>query len=206
MLEKTLESPLDWKEIQPVHPKGNQPWIFIATTDAEAKAPILWLPDVKSQLTEKDPDAGKDWGQEKGAAEDEMVRWHHWLNGHESEQNYGRQWRTGKPGVLHSMGSQRVRHDLATKQQHIYRASLVAQSVKNLPAMQEIWVWSLSEYTQLPLIFTLKIIKSTEGLTPQIIIYSHWDSVIISILSFSLSFLFAIQFESRIEDIISLVS
>ena len=74
VLEKTLESPLDCKEIQPVHSKGNQPWIFIGTTDAEAKAPILWPPDVKSQLTEKDPDAGKDWGQEKGAAEDEMVR------------------------------------------------------------------------------------------------------------------------------------
>ena len=74
VLEKTLESPLDCKEIQPVHSKGNQPWIFIGMTDAEAKAPILWPPDVKSQLTEKDPDAGKDWGQEKGAAEDEMVR------------------------------------------------------------------------------------------------------------------------------------
>ena len=85
VLEKTLESPLDCKEIQPVHPKGNQPWIFIGRTDAEA--PILWPPDAKSQLIVKAPDAGKDWGQEeKGTTEDEMVGWHHWLNGRESEQ------------------------------------------------------------------------------------------------------------------------
>ena len=74
MLEKTLESPIDCKEIQPVHPKGNQSWIFIGKTDAEAEAPILWPPDVKSRLIGKDPDAGKDWGQEeKGTTEDEMV-------------------------------------------------------------------------------------------------------------------------------------
>ena len=74
VLEKTLESPLDFKEIKPVSPKGNQSWIFIGRTDAEAEAPILWPPDVKSRLTGKDPDAGKDWRQkEKGAAEDEMV-------------------------------------------------------------------------------------------------------------------------------------
>ena len=86
VLEKTLESPLDSKEIQTVHPKGNQPWIFIGRTDAETEAPILWPPDVKSWLTGKDPDAGKDWGQEeKGVTEDEMVVWHHWLNGHEFE-------------------------------------------------------------------------------------------------------------------------
>ena len=78
MLEKTLENPLDSKEIKPVNPKGNQPWIFIGKTGAEAKAPILCPPDVKSQLTGKDPDAGKTWGQEeKGEAEDEMVRYHH---------------------------------------------------------------------------------------------------------------------------------
>ena len=77
VLEKTLESPLDCKEIQPVHPKGNQSWVFIGRTDAEAEAPIVWPPDVKNRLTGKDPDAGKDWGQEKGATEDEMVGWHH---------------------------------------------------------------------------------------------------------------------------------
>ena len=83
VLEKTLES-LDCKEIQLVHPKGNQSWIFTGRTDVEAESPVLWPPDAKSWLIWKDPDAGKDWGQEeKGATEDEMVGWHHWLNGHE---------------------------------------------------------------------------------------------------------------------------
>ena len=90
VLEKTLESPLDCKEIQPVHPKGNQPWTFIGRTDAEAETPILWPPDGKSWLIGKDPDAGKDWGQEeKGKTEDEMVGWHHQLNAHEFEQALG---------------------------------------------------------------------------------------------------------------------
>ena len=82
VLEKSLESPLDCKEIQPVHPKGDQSWVFIGRTDVEAEAPILGPPDVKSWLIWKDPDAGKDWGQEEmGATKDEMVGWHHWLNG-----------------------------------------------------------------------------------------------------------------------------
>jgi len=86
VLEKTLESPLDCKEIQPLHPKGNQSWIFIGRTDAEAETPILWPPDVKNWLIGKEPDVGKDWRQEeKGTTEDEMVEWHHRLNGHESE-------------------------------------------------------------------------------------------------------------------------
>ena len=85
VLEKTLESPLDCKEIKAVNPKGNQPWMFIGRTDAED--PILWPPDVKSLLTGKDPDAGKDWRQEeKGMTEDEMAGWHYWLNGHEFDQ------------------------------------------------------------------------------------------------------------------------
>ena len=84
VLEKTLESPLDCKEIQPVHPKGNQSWIFVWRTDVAAEASILWPPDVKSWLIGKDPDAGEDWGQEeKGTTEDEVVGWHHLLNGHE---------------------------------------------------------------------------------------------------------------------------
>ena len=83
VLEKTLESPLDCKEIQPVHPKGDQSCMFIGRTDAEAETPILWPPDEKSWLIWKVPDGGKDWGQEeKGTIEDEMVEWHHWLNGH----------------------------------------------------------------------------------------------------------------------------
>ena len=81
VLQKTLESPLDCKEIKPVNPKGNQSWIFIGRTDAEAEALILWPPYVKSWLIGKDPNAGKDWRQEKGTTEDEMVGWHHWLNG-----------------------------------------------------------------------------------------------------------------------------
>ena len=87
MLEKTPESPLDCKEIQPVHPKGDQSWVFTGRTDAEAEVPILWPCDVKSWLTGKDPDAGKDWRQtEKGMTEDEMVGWHHRLNRYEFEQ------------------------------------------------------------------------------------------------------------------------
>ena len=84
VLENTLESPLDYKEIQPVHPK-DQSWVFIGRTDAEAETPILWPPVAKNWLIWKDPDAGKDWRQEeKGMTEDEMVGWHHWLRGHES--------------------------------------------------------------------------------------------------------------------------
>ena len=87
VLEKTLESPLDCKEIQSIHPKGNQSWIFIGRTDAEAEIPILWPPDAKKWFIWKDPDAGKDWGQEeKGTTEDEMVGWHPQRNGHEFEQ------------------------------------------------------------------------------------------------------------------------
>ena len=86
VLEKTLESPLDCKEIQPVHPKGNQSWIFTGRTDAEVETPILWPPDVKNWLLRKDPDAGKGWRQEeKGTTEDEMVGWHRRLDGHEFE-------------------------------------------------------------------------------------------------------------------------
>ena len=82
VLEKTLESPLDCKEIQPVHLKREQSWVFIARTDVVDEAPILWPPDAKNWLIEKDPDAGTDWRQEKRMTEDEMIGWHHWLNGH----------------------------------------------------------------------------------------------------------------------------
>ena len=86
VLEKTLESSLDCKETEPVHPKGNQPWMLTERTDAEAEAPKLWQPDAKSWLIGKDPDAGKDWRQEeKGMTKDEMAGWHHWLDGHEFE-------------------------------------------------------------------------------------------------------------------------
>ena len=91
VLGKTLQSPLDCKEIKPDHPKGNESWIFIGRTDAEAEAPILWPPDVKNQLVGKDPDAGKDWGQEgdMGMTEDEIIGWHCWLNWHEFEKTPG---------------------------------------------------------------------------------------------------------------------
>ena len=90
VLEKTLASTLDCKEIQPVRPKGDQSWIFIGRSDAEAETPILWPPVAKNWLIGKDPDAGKDWRQEKeGMTEDEMVGWNHWLNGHEFEQALG---------------------------------------------------------------------------------------------------------------------
>jgi len=90
VLEKTLESPLDCKEIKPVNPKGNQPWIFFGRTDVEAETLILWPPDVKNWLVGKDLDDGKDWGQEeKGTTEEEMVGWHPWLDGHEFEQAPG---------------------------------------------------------------------------------------------------------------------
>ena len=112
VLEKTLESPLNC-EIKPVSPKGNHSWIFIGRTDAEA--PILWPPDAKNWLIRKDSDAGKDWRQdEKGITEDEMIGWHHQLDGHEFEQT-GSWWWTGKPGVLQSMELQRVGHDWATE-------------------------------------------------------------------------------------------
>ena len=97
VLEKTLESPLDCKEIKPVYPKGNQSWIFLGRTDAEAETLMLWPPDAKNWLTGKDPDARKDWRQEeRGTTEDEMVGWHHQLDGHEFEQS---------PGVADGQGS-----------------------------------------------------------------------------------------------------
>ena len=119
VLEKTLESPLDCKEIQPVHSEGDQPWDFFGRNDAKAETPVLWPPHVKSWLIGKVSDAGRDWGQEeKGTTEDEMAGWHHWLNGHESG------W---TPGVGDGQGGlaccspwgHRVRHDWTTEQQLI---------------------------------------------------------------------------------------
>ena len=115
VLEKTLESPLDCKEIHLVHPKEVQSWIFIGRIDAEAEAPILWPSDVNNWPTGKDPDARKDWRwEEKGMTEDEMVGWHHQLDGWVwvSSRSW---WWTGKLGMLQSMGSQRVRHDWASE-------------------------------------------------------------------------------------------
>ena len=122
MLEKTLVSPLDCKEIQPVHPRWDQSWVFIGKTDAEAETPILWPPHANSWLIGKDPDAGRDWGQEeKGTTEDEMAGWHHrltqrtwvWVN-------FRSWWWTGRPGLLWFMGSQRVGHDWATELNYMW--------------------------------------------------------------------------------------
>ena len=111
-VEKTLESPLDCKEIKPINSKGNQSWIFIGRTDAETETPILWPPDLKNWLIGKDPDAGKDWRQE-GTIEDGWLSsptWWTWVWA-----SFGSWWWTGKPGVLQSMGSQRAGHDWATE-------------------------------------------------------------------------------------------
>ena len=115
LLEKTLESPLDCKETQPVHPKRNQPWIFIGRTDAEAEAeaPILRPPDAKNWLIRKGLDAGKERRQEKGTTEDEMARWPHRLDGLSLSKL--QELVIGKPGMLQSMGLQRVGHDWATE-------------------------------------------------------------------------------------------
>ena len=116
VLEKTLESPLDYKEIQPVHSKGDQSWVFFGKNDTKAETPVLWPPHAKSWLIGKDSDAGRDWGQEeKGTTEDEMAGWHHWLDGCESEWTPGVGDGQGRPGVLQFMGSQRVGHDWATE-------------------------------------------------------------------------------------------
>ena len=116
VLEKTLESSLDSNEIKPVNPKGNQPWIFIRRTDAEAEVPILWPPDVNSCLIGKDPDAGTDWGQEeKGVTEAEIVRWHHLLNGHEFQPAPGDS--EGQESLIRcSLWDCRVGHSWVTEQ------------------------------------------------------------------------------------------
>ena len=131
VLEKTLGSPLDSKEIQPVNPKGKQLWIFIRRTDAEAEAPIFGPHVAKRRLIGKDPDAGKDWRQkEKRVTEDETVGWHHWLNRHEFAQT------PAKSGMLQSTGLQRFGHDLENEQQQqpLFQFSLVV-SLPHVPSM-----------------------------------------------------------------------
>ena len=146
VLEKTLESPLDCKEIQPVHSEGNQSLIFIGRTDVEAETPILWPPDVKNWLTGKDPDAGQDWWEEeKGIIEDEIVglasptRWT-WVWA-----GSGSWWWTGKPGMLQSMGSQRVGHDWVTElnwtSQVLLKGSCLPRHFRGCPLL---WNSSLS--------------------------------------------------------------
>ena len=144
VLEKTLEGPLDYKQTQPVHLKGDQPWVFIGRTDVEAETPVLWAPPAKSWLIGKDPDAGKDWGQEeKGRTEDEMVGWHHRLNG------CGFGWTEGVgdgQGGLACCGSWDHKElDMTERLNWNWVGFLVTQLVKNLPAVQEIWVWFMGQ-------------------------------------------------------------
>ena len=133
VLENTLESPLDCQDIQLVHPK-DQSWVFIGGTDAEAETPILWAPDVKSWLIWKDPDAGKDWGQEeKGTTEDEMVGWHHWLDGH----GFGR-----TPGVGDGQGGLWAEvHGIAKSQTWLSDwTELIHRTVNSITAPKSNWI------------------------------------------------------------------
>ena len=125
----------DCREIKPVNPEGNHPWIFIGRTEAEA--PTLWPPDAKSWLIGKDPDAGKDW--EKEVTEDEMVGQQHWPNGLEFKQTRT-EWRTGKPDVLQSMGSQRAGHNLATEQD-----TTISSITTSWPSTMSMdWCWQVT--------------------------------------------------------------
>ena len=140
VLEKTLESPSDCKEIQSVHPKGDQSWIFIGRTDVEAEAPILWPPDGKSWLIGKDPDAGKDVGQEeKGITEDEMIGWHHWLNGH----GFGWTLRVGDgQGGLVCCGSwgHKESDTTATELNWMYKTWTFAKGIKFSVFSRHLWL------------------------------------------------------------------
>ena len=155
VLEKTLEGPLDCKEIQPVHPKGDHSWVLIGRTDVEAETPIFWPPDVKRWLIGKDPDAGKDWGQEeKGMTEDEMVGWYHRLNGH------GFGWTLGvgdgKGGlVCCSSWGRRVGHDWVTK----LKSLIILCSIKEVKNY-----WCLHPSRTLPKDFVLIIMECGQGI------------------------------------------
>ena len=140
---RLLKSPLDCKEIQPVHSKGNQSWTFIGRTDAEAETPILWSPDGKRQFIRKHPNPGKDWGtEEKGATEDEMVGWHHWPNGHELGQTLGHS--EGQKGLAYrSPWGCRVRHDLVTEQQQHIGHLWVLTNDSRMPGFQSYSPWIL---------------------------------------------------------------
>ena len=142
VLEKTLESPLDYKEIQSVYPKGDQSWVFIWRTDAEAETPVLWPLHVKSWVFGKDPDAGRDWRQdEKVTTGDEVAGWHHRLDGHEFELNCGSWWWTWRPGVLRFMGSQRVGHDWATELNWGIMVTAFRRTHSSMPCSQGCCSW-----------------------------------------------------------------
>ena len=151
VLERTLDSSLVCKEVKPVNPKGTQPWIFIGRTDADA--PILWSPGVTNWLIRKDPDAEKDWKQEeKGMTEDKIVGSCHQLNSYEFASSV-RRWRTGKPGVLQSLGSQRVGWNWATKQVPLKMRNVNVIIMHWHPSLKEDYV--LQSYTGNAHIITL---------------------------------------------------
>ena len=147
VLEKTLESPMDGKEIKLVNPKGNQPWIFIGRTDAEAEAPVLWPPDAKNWLIGKDADAGKDWRQkEKRTTEDEMVRWHHQLNGHECERTLGDKgtWRA----AVNEVAKSRTQQSNWTATTNCKQALFITQFLINIMLSIEVNSGNFSQHSQ----------------------------------------------------------
>ena len=145
VLEKTHESPLDCKEIQPVHSKGDQSWVLIGRTDAKAETPVLWPPHAKSWLIGKDSDAGRDCGQEKGMTEDEMAGWHHWLDGHESEWTPGDGDRQGGLACCDSWGHK----ELDTTERLIW---------SDLKAVSLGWGWRICISIKLPGVVLLQLI------------------------------------------------
>ena len=179
VLEKTLESPLDCKEIQPVNPKENQPWIFIGRTDAEAKALILWPPDVKSQLIGKDPDARKGWRQaEKGATENEMVVWHHWLYGRKFEQlqeivKIREAWRA----VVHGVTKRRTQLSNWTTATNNSVVNPTVNYCVSIKIQEEIWVFLFFGCAQR----LLGILVSQSGIEPMPLAVevqnpNHWSA------------------------------
>ena len=158
---RRLESPLDCKEIQPVHPEGHQSWVFIGRTDIEAETPVLWPPDtaghLKCWLIWKDPDAGKDWRwEEKETTEDEMVGCHHKLNEHEWVSSGS--WRcTGKPGMLQSTGSQRVGHNWATELSMFYVLEMVGLN----RTLWSLFVWTEKKKCFSNSVFQENLLSST---------------------------------------------
>ena len=159
VLKKTLESPLDCKELKRVHPKGNQPWIFIGRIDAEAEAPILWPADAKSWLTEKESGAGKDWRQkETGEAEDEIIRWYHQLSGNEFEQTSGDSEGQGSLTCCSPCGPKNsgTTYQLSSNSGVdvccvIFSEELVGCMFKKAPAHQNIEISKAQKYILLPL-------------------------------------------------------
>ena len=128
---RLLKSPLDCKEIKPVSPKGNQSWIFTGRTDVETEPPMLWSPYAESWLIRKDPDAGKDWGQQKGMTENEMVEWHHWLSGHEFEQAPGDGEEQGSLARCSPWGCSVGHHWVTEKQQQYMKDGQFEKEVLN---------------------------------------------------------------------------